>query len=105
MPIFMSIVIPMNISIGMLCKHSLLAIRVYACVDVHSIISSTVQNGATPLYSASQEGHTEVVDTLLKSGADPNLACTVWGLVCSFHLLHVYCVLVHCPTSDGADSI
>ena len=95
--------IPIDMNIAMLCKHNLLA-YMYACVHVHSIISSTVQIGATPLYAASQEGHTEVVDTLLKSGADPNLATTVWGLVCSFHLLHVYCVLVHCPTSDRADS-
>ena len=72
------------------------------CVHAHSIISSTVQIGASPLYTASQEGYTDIVDTLLRHGADPNLACTVWGLVCSFHLLHVCCVLVHCPTSDTA---
>ena len=64
------------------------------CVHVHTVISSTVQDGATPLYSASQGGHSEVVDILLKNGADPNLASTVWGLVCSFHHLHVYCVLI-----------
>ena len=100
---YMYVYIPMNMSIGMPCMHSLLA-YMCACVHVHSVISSTVQGGCTPLYLASEEGHTEVVDTLLKSGADPNLATTVWGLVCSFHPLHVYCVLVHCPTSDRADS-
>ena len=41
-----------------------------------------LQSGASPLYIACQRGHIDVVDTLLKGGADPNLACTVWGLVC-----------------------
>lgn len=36
-----------------------------------------VQNGCTALYVASQEDHAEVVDTLLLSGADPNLATMV----------------------------
>ena len=35
------------------------------------------QNGATPLYMASQNGHTNVVDVLLRQGADPNLATHV----------------------------
>lgn len=42
-----------------------------------AVVSSTLQNGLTPLYVASQEGHTAVVDTLLKSRADPNMACMV----------------------------
>ena len=75
--------------------------HVHVCVHVF-IISSTVQDGVSPLYTASSHGRTEVVDILIKSGADPNLTTTVWGLVCSIHLLHVYCVLVHCPTSDTA---
>ena len=33
-----------------------------------------VQDGTTPLYVASQNGHTNVVDVLLRHGADPNLA-------------------------------
>ena len=52
------------------------------------------QNGASPLYAASQEGHTEVVDTLLENGADPNLATTVCTLL--------WCV--HCPIPGSADS-
>jgi len=51
-----------------------------------------MQNGASPLYVASQEGHAEVVDMLLSSGADPNLATKVCTLL--------WCV--HCPTSGGA---
>ena len=46
-----------------------------------------MQGGRSPLYMASQEGHIEVVDILLKCGADPNLAWTVWGLLCSFYNL------------------
>ena len=34
------------------------------------------QNGASPVYAASQEGHTEVVDLLVQAGADIHLATT-----------------------------
>lgn len=44
---------------------------------MYSIVSSATQNGASPLHAASEEGHTEVVHTLLKSGADPNLPTKV----------------------------
>ena len=50
--------------------------------SLFSRVLSSVQSGASPLYFACQKGHIDVVDTLLKGGADPNLACTVWGLVC-----------------------
>ena len=35
------------------------------------------QDGFSPLYVACQEGHKEIVDTLLKNGANVNLANTV----------------------------
>ena len=35
-----------------------------------------VQNGLSPVYVASQEGHTEVVDLLIQAGADIHLATT-----------------------------
>ena len=38
--------------------------------------SLTVQIGASPLYVASQEGHSDVVDILLKAGADVHQATT-----------------------------
>ena len=38
---------------------------------------SALQDGGTPLYMASQEGHVSIVDILLRNGADPNLAETV----------------------------
>ena len=52
---------------------------VESCMHVCSSLLSTLQHGLPPLYVASQEGHTEVVDSLLKSGADPNMACMVRG--------------------------
>ena len=47
------------------------------------VVSFTVQDGASPLYAASQEGHTDVVDILVKAGANVNQANTV---VCLFEL-------------------
>ena len=56
------------------------------CSKVLSILSHLVitqdiniyceQDGFTPVYIASHEGHTAVVDTLLKAGADIHLATT-----------------------------
>ena len=37
---------------------------------------STVQDSTSPLYIASQEGHTDVVDILIKAGADIHQATT-----------------------------
>ena len=62
---------------------------------LYSTVASTVQDGCSPLYAASLEGHSQTVDILLLKGADPNLTNKVCGLVWPFHLLHVYCVLVH----------
>ena len=42
----------------------------------HTSYSLTVQDGGSPLYVASQEGHSDVVDILLKAGADVHLATT-----------------------------
>ena len=38
--------------------------------------SLTVQDGLSPLYAASEYGHSDVVDILLKAGADVHQACT-----------------------------
>lgn len=51
------------------------------------VICLRVQGGVSPLHTASEEGHADVVDTLLRKGADPNLTTTVWGLVFQFHNL------------------
>ena len=37
-------------------------------------VSLHLQSGATPLFMASQNGHSSVVDVLLRHGADPHLA-------------------------------
>ena len=47
------------------------------CSHTYSTVSSVAQDGLSALYYASREGHNEVVDTLLKMGADPNLATKV----------------------------
>ena len=73
----------------------LVALHVYYMTR---IVSSTMQHGLSPLYVASQFGHAEAVEILLKSGANPNLAGRVWEVVYSFYPLHVYCVLVHCSS-------
>ena len=41
-----------------------------------SVTSFTVQDGVSPLYVASQNGHTDVVDLLVKAGADVPLTTT-----------------------------
>ena len=40
-------------------------------------LSIVLQDGGTPLFMASQNGHTKVAVVLMKNGADPNLATTV----------------------------
>lgn len=46
-------------------------------LTVNNIACSTVQDGASPLYVASQDGRTDIVDILLKSRANPNRALMV----------------------------
>ena len=57
------------------------------------VVSFTVQNGASPLYTASQEGHTDVVDILVKAGADVNQAETVVH-VCLFELANTQICII-----------
>ena len=45
--------------------------------SLHFIIPLT-QTGETPLFMASQKGHSEVVNILIRNGADINLARNVW---------------------------
>ena len=42
-----------------------------------------IQNGFSPLYFASQNGHTDVVDILLRKGADVNQTTT--NEVCAYN--------------------
>lgn len=69
--------------------HCNLSVKCSAVVQVYVIcdwlmyilciygVSFPVQEGYNPLCVASQEGHMKVVDTLLKNGVHPDLACTV----------------------------
>ena len=41
-----------------------------------SVTSFTVQDGISSLYVASENGHTDVVDLLVRAGADVHLATT-----------------------------
>ena len=41
------------------------------------LTKSYSQDGVTPLFMASQEGHTTTVDVLLRQRADPNIADNV----------------------------
>ena len=53
------------------CIHFILTDNVFTYVFPHA------QTGATPLYIASEKGHTDVVNILIKGGADVNLARNV----------------------------
>jgi len=87
-----------------------------ACSDpsgmyyMYMIVSSTTQDGFSPLYIASRWGRTEIVDILLRSGADPNLPCMVWKLRLTYSWLQAADTLVSLqllsggPTSDRAAS-
>ena len=46
----------------------------FLCASVMPLFLSPYQNNVTPLYAASQEGHHDVVQTLLGAGAGVNIA-------------------------------
>ena len=45
---------------------------------IHLYIIPLTQTGETPLFVASQEGHSDIVNILMRNGADINLARNVW---------------------------
>ena len=49
----------------------------YACVHIYTFIS-TLQDGFSPLYVASQKGRTGVVESMMKNGVDPNQSIKVY---------------------------
>ena len=59
---------------------------------VNASFSFTAQGGFSPLFVASQCGHTEVVDVLFNAGADVHLATTkVHYLKCMYLIIHYLC--------------
>ena len=44
---------------------------------LHSSLILFSQDGTTPLYIASQEGHSDIVNTLIRNGAAVNQPCNV----------------------------
>ena len=63
------------------------------CLSCCIVIS---QDGATPLWMASQNGHSTIVDLLMRHGGDPNIA----DEVSSPFPFHVTMVLY--PTKSGS---
>ena len=62
---------------------------------------SVIQTGTTPLYTASQHGHTDVVDTLIRAGVSVNQACMVWSTAvysdCMWCELSFAVLRISCP--------
>ena len=61
-----------NIHIHDMIFFSIIGI-VYLYRSICRVVSSIVQDGFSPLYAASECGHSQIVDILLLKGADPNL--------------------------------
>ena len=78
----------------LVCLYKIIIVNLYV-LNNYNILSSTAQNGTSPLFIASQKGHTQIVELLLRKGADPNLTRTVCGLVWSLYLLHVLLILLY----------
>ena len=65
-------------------------------------IYTPLQDGASPLFIASQEGHSEVVDVLLKNGADINQPMNVGRGLTYIWYTHSVCSSLIPLTQDGA---
>ena len=55
--------------------------------NAYPIVVYTTQDGVSPLYTASQFGHSGIVDLLLRSGADPNAVTKVWDKISLTYVL------------------
>ena len=61
----------------LICLCTIMSHLTFSCIiSLHHSFSYT-QNGATPLYTACQNGHKQTVDVLLKNVANVNLTRTV----------------------------
>ena len=81
--------------------------NVYTCyktmVPIASAHSYMLFSGETPLYIASDSGHSDVVNVILRSGADVNLACKygskiiiIYACICIGHSYKGYRYLNSC---------
>ena len=82
------VIVVLNLSHFLVCLYNIIIVNLYV-LNNYNILSSTAQNGSSPLYRASQNGHTQIVELLLREGADPNLTRTVCGLLWSLYPLNV----------------
>ena len=81
------------------CIHVLLiSLTRFNYVSLSIFFSFTAQDGISPLYVASQFGHTEVVDVLLNAGADVHQATTkVHNPQCMYvYYMSLCCVKKYC---------
>ena len=62
----------------LVCLYIIIIVNLYV-LNNYNILSSTAQDGTSPLFIASQNGHTQNVELLLKKVADPNLTDMVCG--------------------------
>ena len=62
------------------------------------IIIPLTQDGATPLHVASQKGHSDIVNTLIRNGADINQPMKVYAL---YHNPLLLINTVHSSPQDG----
>ena len=62
----------------MLCKVCHITMSLYTVHSSLHVITPLTQNGATSMFIASQHGHSDVVNILIRNGAGVNLACNVW---------------------------
>ena len=75
---------PFSLLSLVMCSTSILVVNFFIFFSL-----TFLQDGGTPLYMASQNGHTSVVDILLRHGADPNIATTVSVEISSTSYHHV----------------
>ena len=73
---------------------------------MHIILSLAVQGGVSPLYMASKNGHTEIVDLLVRAGADVNQANKVRiVLVPLVSVCHMCTYTMSCSLAHNLDTL
>ena len=76
-------------------------------LHVYTILSFTVQDGDSPLFMASQNGHTDIVDLLLKAGADVHQVFRPVHMLLSNNIpssMHTYYKGWWCSSDNGCSA-